>query len=94
VRKHSSSREGVVAEQGFPEHEKLKEVRDKSQACGEFLEWLRSRGYVVCRYYVDRDQYYPAPERAEDLLALFFNIDRDKIEKEKREMLDMLRGKT
>ena len=28
---------------GYPEHEKLHAVRDKSQACGEFLEWLRSR---------------------------------------------------
>ncbi len=26
----------------YPEHEKLKRVHDRSQACGEFIEWLSS----------------------------------------------------
>lgn len=76
----------------FSEHEKLKGVRDKSQACGEFLEWLGSEGYSLCRYDSDQDRYYPSSYRAPDLLARFFDIDQNKLEKEKREMLDMLRG--
>jgi predicted amidophosphoribosyltransferase len=32
----------------YPEHEKLKAVRDRSQCVGEFLEWLAEKGlYVV-----------------------------------------------
>ena len=30
-----------------PEHEKLRAVRDKSQACGEFVEWLEGRSIVL-----------------------------------------------
>jgi hypothetical protein len=33
----------------YPEHEKLKKVRDKSQAIGEFLVWLQER-YTLCSY--------------------------------------------
>jgi hypothetical protein len=29
------------------EHEKLRKVAAKSQACGEFIEWLERRGYEV-----------------------------------------------
>jgi hypothetical protein len=35
----------------FPEHEKLKRVAAESQACGEFLEWLRQR-YTLAEYHV------------------------------------------
>lgn len=34
----------------YPEHEKLKLVQEKSQACGEFLEWLRgTKDYTLCQ---------------------------------------------
>ena len=29
----------------IPEHEKLKEVSEKSQVCGSFVDWLESRGF-------------------------------------------------
>lgn len=29
---------------GYPEHEKLRAISDKSQAIGEFLEWLETGG--------------------------------------------------
>ncbi len=38
----------------------------------------------------DRMRWYPRP--IQDLLAEFFNIDRDKIETEKRQMLDEIRA--
>ena len=33
----------------FPEHLKLDAVKDKSQAIGEFLEWLQANGVQLCR---------------------------------------------
>src|SRR6266516_6765252 len=32
----------------YPEHEKLKAVKDASQAIGEFIEWLGENGYHIC----------------------------------------------
>lgn len=32
----------------YPEHEKLKAIKDQSQAIGEFIEWLKSQGYYIC----------------------------------------------
>jgi len=36
----------------YPEHDKLTEVREQSQAIGEFLEWLEGQGVKLCRYQV------------------------------------------
>jgi hypothetical protein len=75
-----------------PEHDKLHEVKDKSQAIGEFLEWLGSekRG-VVCQYVDDSDYPVPMPHNIQEILAEYFDIDLDKIEQEKQQMLVKLR---
>jgi hypothetical protein len=33
------------------EHEKLHAIADKSQAIGEFIEWLHGQGIVMARYH-------------------------------------------
>ena len=44
-------------EVGYPEHEKLHAVSEKSQACGEFLEWLlTSQGYQIGEYHEHTDE--------------------------------------
>lgn len=89
----------------YPEHEKLKLVSEKSQACGEFLEWLNSTcGLVLCRETseVERDEmeeygegvresYAPARITTNNLLAEFYGINQQKLEKEKEAMLAELR---
>lgn len=42
----------------YPEHEKLKEIRDQSQKCGEFYEWLQSEHAIEmeCHYAYERDE--------------------------------------
>ena len=93
----------------YPEHEKLEKVKDKSQACGEFLEWLTgAQGYTLGEYHehveectqvgykvcgMSSDVLYPAPTVTRKLLAEFFEIDEDKLDKEKRAMLDELRAR-
>lgn len=32
----------------FPEHEKLHKVKDRSQTCGLFIDWLAGQGYHLC----------------------------------------------
>lgn len=78
--------------QVYPEHDKLHKVKDRSQACGEFLDWLREEKHVLLHVYdKSLDMYYPLLQSNEKLLAEFFDIDMDVLEQEKRMMLDMLR---
>jgi hypothetical protein len=86
----------------YPEHEKLTQIRDKSQLVGEFLDWLSQQGYYICRWQDEGDNGQPKriPATADDIarihedeyLADFFGIDQDKLEEEKRAMLDALRA--
>lgn len=74
-----------------PEHDKLGQVREQSQACGEFLEWLGdAKKLVLCFYDDESEQYQPSHPGVTRLLAEFFSIDQDKLEAEKRAMLDYL----
>lgn len=44
----------------YPEHDKLSAIHEKSQAIGEFLEWLEGQGVKLCRYqdeFETRDVY-------------------------------------
>ena len=121
----------------YPEHEKLMKISDKSQAIGEFLEWLGfEKGAVLHRWVEDEfdelctgDLYHSCIDgkrawgdepdqassipckvcdgtgrvtkrfvgwadvgRTQDLLAEFFEIDQDKLEQEKRAMLERMRN--
>lgn len=76
----------------YPEHEKLSKVSQKSQACGEFLDWLYQQGYHLCSISDGyEDTYVPTPKPVRRLLAEYFEIDEEKIETEKRAMMAELR---
>lgn len=64
-----------------PECDKLHKVKDESQNIGEFLDWLIEYHNVSL------------PDSIVDLLAEYFNIDLEKVEEEKRTILDELRRK-
>lgn len=76
----------------YPEHEKMSKIKDESQAQGEFIEWLQSKGFVLMYWDTDDDtwQYDHRPIRAR--LAEYHKIDLDKLEQEKRAMLAEIRG--
>lgn len=78
----------------YPEHDRLALISDKSQAIGEFIDWLQSKGiHLACYYEEDsRDRLFTVETPTNSLLAEFFDIDPIKIEREKRAMLDALRG--
>ena len=75
----------------YPEHEKLKKIQPFSQKVGEFLDWLRQEKHIELATWQD-DRLWPIHTSTLDLLAGFFDIDQSKLEKEKREMLDLLRS--
>ena len=80
----------------FPEHDKLDGIRDKTQFMGEFLSWLTSeRGYVLCESYQNPEdnyvRYLPAHYNLTELLAGFFEIDLNKLEEEKLQILAKMR---
>jgi len=62
-----------------PECDKLHAIADKSQVVGEFIEWVREKHGVHM------------PKSIDDLLADFFEIDQNKVEQEKRAILESLR---
>lgn len=89
-----------------PELDKMMEVRETSQAIGEFLDWLYNSGYRIAQWHdhwdngLDFDDveyeeqpagWYPVPRRIEEWLAEYFEIDLDKVEKERRAILDEFR---
>jgi len=75
----------------YQEHEKLSKVSKESQAIGEFLDWLQTeKGYTVGEYN-KFDELRPVRFNIQDILAEFYSIDLNKLEAEKRAMLDLLR---
>ena len=79
-----------MLEELFPENEKIKAVKEKSQAIGEFLEWLEEKKIHLVTLKGEHG-YNPVYTSTENLLAEFFNIDLDKVEEEKLQMLEELR---
>ena len=109
----------------YPEHNKLHAVRDRSEAIGEFLEWLRGQrvNLMVWREDIEdtmpcsnwnciggevrgkpcpfcngtgqttymRKEWWPLGKTIEGILAEYFDVDLDKLEAEKRAMLDGIR---
>lgn len=71
-----------------PNLDKVIEVKDKSQAIGEFIEWCNhEKKWFFCKYLPDRE--FPSPVRVdiERLLAEFFDIDYDAMNREQAAVL-------
>ena len=76
----------------YPECEKMAAVRDKSQACGEFLEWLNAEKDLHLGSYTSEGLMRGVNFKTEELLAKFFEIDLVKVEAERRAMIEELQG--
>lgn len=75
----------------YPEHDKLTAVAAETQAAGEFIDWLTEQGYVLAKHNGTGDYLYEAPRSLTALLADWKEIDQDKLEAEKRRMLEVIR---
>ncbi len=78
-----------AAARQYPEHEKLRAVSEQSQVIGEFLD---NCCFTLCEYSHELDEYCPVQYSIQEVLAKYFNIDLNKIEAEKRQMLETLRA--
>jgi hypothetical protein len=64
---------------------RMLEVKERSQTIGEFLDWMKSQGWT----FHNRGRHLDI----EKLLAEYFNIDLQQVEKEKMMILDDIRSK-
>lgn len=78
-----------------PECDKVMAVLNESRTIGQFLEWLQNEHNVVLCHWTEDDVERAAPihESTEQLLAAYFDIDLDKMEREKRRLLVSFRGR-
>lgn len=77
----------------YPEHEKMATVTEHSQIIGEFLDFgLPVLGLRLCQFDFETNQFFLAGMTIEQILAAYFEINLDKIEEEKRHMLEELRS--
>lgn len=80
----------------YPEHTKLKAVHHQSQTISEFIDWLQGvKGmHIMERGQYDYEWHFARTKGGvTGLLAEYFKIDLDKLEAEKRQMLDELRAR-
>ncbi len=81
----------------YPECDKLHAVSKDSQIIGEFLEWLGAERQIILAEYLGNPEYsgqhelFVAPTTIEKLLAEYYDIDLNKVETEKRKILEMQR---
>jgi hypothetical protein len=82
----------------YPEHDKLQAVQEESQTIGEFLDL---GPYMLCEHYAINPEtgspyiephWMPVRKSISDILAEYFEIDQNKLEEEKRAMLDEMRA--
>jgi hypothetical protein len=81
-----------------PELDKMRAVIESgaAEAVTQFIDWLNGEGYMISRYEAI-DGYtnpvlLPSSFLPERLMAQHFGIDLDKIEAERRAILDALRA--
>ena len=80
----------------YPEHEKLKEVQEQSQAIGDFLENMEYKGIELAEW----GHYFkgapkslvPIHKSRQTILAEYFGIDLKKLEQEKQQMIEEMRA--
>lgn len=82
----------MTDETKYPECEKMSAVSDKSQVCGEFLEWLNAEKDLHLGSYTSEGLMRGVNVKTEALLAEFFEIDLKKVEAERRAMIEGLQG--
>lgn len=75
----------------YPEHDKLAAVKDDSQTIGEFIDMGRWWLCELVEETPEMHEHWQPVHDIQDVLAEYFGIDRDRLEVEKRAMLDAIR---
>ena len=75
-----------------PNLDKALKIHDQSQAIGEFLDWCYQRGWFLCEHWESHE--FPVPIRENNthrILAEYFGIDYDAMNKEQEAVLEYVR---
>ena len=75
-----------MSKRKFPELDKLAALNSDISQVRSFLEDMSEKGFEFGRW--DGDQFYPANLQLENVIHEYFDIDLDKVEKERRQVLD------
>lgn len=81
-----------------PELNKMADARAAgSDTIGTFIDWLQQQGYVIAKWdnrpdHMKHDQLYPIHKPIENWLAEYFEIDLNKIDAERKALLDQIRS--
>lgn len=78
-----------------PMLDRMRSVKPESQKIGAFIEWLNENGMPICHLTKDDrygDEMTPIALSIDALLARYFEIDLEKVEEERRSLLDEMRG--
>lgn len=79
----------------YPECEKWTKVHDESCHIRNFLDWLDSQEIILCKAEetTTDDFHIPIAERTDNMLYRYFEIDSNKLEKERCAMIEDLQKK-
>jgi hypothetical protein len=85
-----------MSETKYPELEKMKATRAEADTLTRFVDWLEENDMRICKRVKVSPLYRGSPyesisESFEKLFARFFEVDLDKIEAERRQILDAQR---
>lgn len=71
----------------YPECEKLSAVSNERSTLDDFFEWLGSRGMFLCQYVDGSQRPWPVTASNTTLIMQFLEIDKDKLDQERRAMI-------
>lgn len=73
-----------------PELDRLLAIAPDSQKIGAFLDWLGEQDIILCEQNAN-GRFEPACRSIPSLLAAYFDIDENKCEVERRQLLEAIR---
>lgn len=76
----------------YPEHDKLIALAGQNNTVGEFLDWLEDEKEFILSTTDTHGRLIPVDIRATTLIAEFFEIDEEELEREKMHMINRLRS--
>jgi hypothetical protein len=74
------------------ELDKWDKVHKKAVLLNEFFDFLNQKEITLCELNKDQKQFYLTITKRDDLIYEFFGINYDKLEQERRELLEIIRN--
>jgi uncharacterized tellurite resistance protein B-like protein len=74
-----------------PECERISQVAKESFQLSTFIDWLSENGFTICEWSNETQGYERPVISTNALLARYFEIDLNKVEQERRALLDWIR---